>query len=115
MPAVCEHGKQRLLVNELRTKTVDHADRPRAVGIQQGRIVAHDRQVLVHQQALVNDVDLQARNAETVVAEFKFLWRADYRWIAGLLEEISEQFKLADCRHSRQIDNRDPRRLLWSM
>src|SRR5215216_3599443 len=110
MTWIRQNGEQRLLVDQLRAKTVHHADCAGAIRVEQRRVFANDRQVLIHEQALVNDVDLLPRHAEAIVFEFQFLWRADYRWIAGLFEELSKKLKLFDCRNSRQIDNRDTRR-----
>ncbi len=77
MTWIGKHRKERLLVNELRTKTVDHADRARSIRFQQRRVFTNDRQVFVHEQALVDDIDLLARDAQAIVFEFELLRRAD--------------------------------------
>src|SRR5512133_2450305 len=104
MTWICQDGEQRFFVNQLRAKTVHHADRAGAISVQQRRVFTNDRQVLIHEQALVNDVDFLARYAQAIVFEFEFLWRADYRWVTGLLEELAEELKLFDGRNSRKID-----------
>src|SRR5438105_235058 len=68
-----------------------------------------NRQILVHEQALVNDIDLLARNAQTLAAELQLLRRADQRWVTRLFEEIAKQLKLTDSWNSGEIDDRDPR------
>src|SRR5829696_1208044 len=107
MTWIGQYREQRFLVNQLRAKTVHHADRTCTISVEKRGVFTNDRQVLVHEQAFVNDVDLLARDAKAIVFEFKFLWRAYHRRVTGLFEELSKQLKLFDCRHAGKIDDRD--------
>src|SRR6185369_8286804 len=98
MLRIRQHRKQRLLMNQLGTKTVDHADRARAIRIQQRRRLAHDRQVFVDEKSLVNDVDLLTTDAQAIVAKLELLRRADNCRVSRLLKEVAEKLKLLDGR-----------------
>src|SRR5205807_441774 len=105
-----EDRKQRLLVNDLRTKTVDHTDCPRAICIEQGGMLSHKRQILINQKPLVNNIYFKIAKAQTAVAEFKFVRRSDDRRMALSFKILAEQFELFLRRHAFQIDDRDLRR-----
>ena len=73
MALIGEHRKQCLLVNDLGAKTVNHTDRASPIRIKQGRVLVHDREIFIDQQALVNNIYLKITNPQLVIAEFKFI------------------------------------------
>ena len=104
---VREHGEQGLLVNQLRAEVVDHADGARAVGFEQRRVLAHDGQVLVDEQTLVDNVDSEVAASEPSPVELQLVRRADGRGVAARLEVLAEEFKLLLRREPLQIHDGD--------
>src|SRR5437016_9016945 len=108
--SIGEHRKQSLLVDDLRTKTVDHTDCPRAICIEQRGMLSHDWKILIDEQPLIDYVDFKIANAQTAIAEFQFVRRSDDRRMALSFKILAEQFELFLRRHAFQIDDRDLRR-----
>jgi hypothetical protein len=81
-----------------------------AIGIEQSRVLAHDRQIFVDQQTLINNVDFKVANSQPAVAKFELIRRSDYRRTTLRLEIFAKQLELFLGRHSLEIDYRDLRR-----
>src|SRR2546429_9744782 len=105
--SIGEHRKQRLLVDDLRTKTVDHTDCPRAIGIEQSGMLSHNWEILINQKPLVNNIYFEIANAQTAIAEFQFVRRSDDRRMALRFKILAEQLELFLRGHAFQIDDRD--------
>ena len=75
--SIGEYRKQRFLVNDLRTKTVDHTDRPRTISIEQSGMRSDNWEILIDEQPLVNNIYFKIANAQTAIAELKFVRRSD--------------------------------------
>src|SRR5207247_8906828 len=80
--SIGEYRKQRFLVNDLRTKTVDHTDRPRTISIEQSGMRSDNWEILIDEQPLVNNIYFKIANAQTAIAELKFVRRSDDRRMA---------------------------------
>src|SRR5438034_9906916 len=96
-------------MNQLGTKTIDHANGAGAIGVKQRRKFADDRKILIDEQALVNNIDLKVANTQTVVAKLEFFRRADNCWITLPFKKFLEQLKLALGWSLTKIDDGDAR------
>src|SRR5207245_10489455 len=61
-----QDSEDRLFVDQLRAKTVDHADRSGSISLQQRGILLDDRQILVNEQPLVKDIYFEFTYAQTI-------------------------------------------------
>src|SRR5438045_5004026 len=110
VPLVCEHGEERFLMYQLRAKTVDQADGAGTISIEERGLFLHDRQILVDEQPLIDNVDLEVGAAQTPARELQLFGRTDARRIALALEVFAEQFKLFLRRQPFEIDDGNVRR-----
>src|SRR4030095_15678353 len=97
-------------VDKRRGKDVYYEDRACAIRVEQGGILVHDRQVLVDQESLVNNVDFKIPRAQTAISELELVRRSDNRRISFRLEILAKQLKLVLRGHPLQIDDGDLRR-----
>ena len=91
---VRKNSEDRFLMHQLSAKAVDHADRSGTICVEQRRKLVHDRQVLVYQKTLVNDIDLFASKKQTSVIKLKLLRRTYQRVVALFLKIITEKVRI---------------------
>src|SRR5207249_3833408 len=94
VPLRGQDGEDRLFMDQLRAKTVDHADGASTISLQQRGIQLDDRLVLVNEQPLVNDVNFEFTDAQTIALKLQLVRRANDRRVTFTLEELLEQLKL---------------------